>query len=186
MGIVGKLWRIIANMHSGMKSCVQIRGHTSSSLDVRQGSRQGGVISHFTYLCYIDKLLHNLVRADVGLQLCVKSVSCPTVADDMVLAPLSKYGLDQMMGEWYNYSCRWRYEYNPSKCAVIVFNESKRRYTQSIRKWKIGPHEVKETDKYTHLGIICDKYMNLTDTVTESSQTNNEEYRSFDTIRICR
>ncbi len=49
-----------------------------------------------------------------------------------------------MMRECFDYSCKWRYEYNPAKCAVIVFNETKRHYAQSQREWKIGPHVIKE------------------------------------------
>ncbi len=90
MGIKGRLWRVIANMHSDMESSVQYKGHKSSIFSVHQGSRQGGVISPFTYLCYTDRLLLNRVNCNAGLKICDIPVSCPTVADDMVLVSLSK------------------------------------------------------------------------------------------------
>ena len=48
----------------------------------------------------------------------------PTVADDMVLVSFSKHGIHRMLNICHNYAMKWRYEYNPSKCDVIVFNES--------------------------------------------------------------
>ncbi|KAH3801430.1 hypothetical protein DPMN_155080 [Dreissena polymorpha] len=53
------------------------------------------------------------------------NVNSPTVADDMILIAFSKHALDSMMKLCYDYSCKWRFEYNPSKCAVIVFNEQR-------------------------------------------------------------
>ena len=58
-----------------------------------------------------------------GLSLYGLNMSCPTVADDMVLISLSMNGLQQMLNLCHAYACKWRFEYNPLKCGVIVFNE---------------------------------------------------------------
>ena len=67
-----------------------------------------------------------------------------------------------------NYSCKWRFEYNASKCAVIVFNESKNDYSKQNRKWQMGNNLIMEGINYTHLGIILNKYFNINDNVQQA------------------
>ena len=51
----------------------------------------------------------------LGLVLCVLAA-----ADDIVLLYLSKYGLEMLIRLCYQYSCKWRFEYVPVKCSVLV------------------------------------------------------------------
>ena len=53
--------------------------------------------------------------------------------------------------------CKWRFEYNASKCAVIVFNKHGSAHQE--RTWSIGNEVVMETNSYTHLGLLCDEFM---------------------------
>ena len=59
MGIRSKLLGIIIELHINMKSRVLVKGHKSDWFDILQGSRQGGVLSPFMFLCYKDDLLNN-------------------------------------------------------------------------------------------------------------------------------
>ena len=92
----------------------------------------------------------------------------PTVADDMVLVSFSKHGLDRMINTCHNYAMKWRYEYNPSKCAVSVFSESNTDYKKTQRQWMLGNKLLAEVEHYTHLGIVCDKFMSIENSVKES------------------
>ena len=92
----------------------------------------------------------------------------PTVADDMVLVSFSKHGLNHMLNTCHNYAMKWRYEYNPSERAVIVFNESNTDYEKTRRQWMLGNKPLAEVELYTHLGIVCDKCMSIENSVKES------------------
>lgn len=94
--------------------------------------------------------------------------SCPTFADDMLVASLSKLGLEELIKVCYDYSLRWRFSYNVQKCAVIVFNESKTEFHKSSRQWSIGNCFIEEVEKFKHLGIICNKYLSLDDVIHDS------------------
>ena len=63
-----------------------------------------------------------------------------------------------MMVICFNYSVKWRYMYNPSECAVIVFNEPK--HFIANRSWRFGDGVVRESVDYTHLKSVCNKFMN--------------------------
>ena len=92
MGIRSKLLGLI-ELHTNIKSRVFFKGHTSNWFDILQGSRQGGVLSPFMFLCYKDNLLEQLTKCYVGFKLLGMNVCCPIVADDMVILALTVCGL---------------------------------------------------------------------------------------------
>ncbi|KAH3693536.1 uncharacterized protein LOC127862565 [Dreissena polymorpha] len=73
------------------------------------------------------------------------------------LSKLTGQNDDKMMDICYKYSRVWRYEYNASKCAVIVFNE--RTNTGNSRVFRLGSEIVKESESYSHLGITTDAWL---------------------------
>ncbi len=170
-GVSDILLKSFINMYDNMNSHVMHQGHTSNWFKVSQGTKQGGVSSPFMYISYIDELIRELVSSPDGLVLYDENCCSPTVADDMILISFSRNGLLNMMNTCYRYSQKWRYTYNSTKCNVIVFNESKSDYTNSNRSWSLGEEIVHECEQYTHLGIICNKYMNLYINASEASNT---------------
>ncbi len=171
-------------LYDGMVSCVRNRGYESDWLPVLQGTRQGGVCSPFLYLVFIDQLICNLESSGLGLSMHDINLSCPTVADDMVLMSLSKSGLQRMLNICYEYSCEWRYDYNAAKSAVIVFNETECEYKTSRRIWKLGDDIVPEKDEYTHLGILCDKYLCDTENVKQCNSKIRGTFLSFNSCGL--
>ena len=119
--IRSKLLGIIIDLHTNMRSCVLFKGHKSAWFKILQGSRQGGVISPFMFLCFNDDLLEQLV----GFKMLNMNVCAPTVADDMVLMTLSIAGLAILLCICYAYSCKWRYDYSAPKSSIIVYIETK-------------------------------------------------------------
>ena len=72
----------------------------------------------------------------------------------MTLLALTKTGIDKMISICYEYSCKWGYEYNASKSAVIVCNETNRAKIGTSRSWCVGFDVIPEVDSYTHLGVF--------------------------------
>ena len=168
LGVNTNIYKSILRMYDGLKSKVRFRGHISDWVHILQGTKQGGVSSHLLYLVYINALIEELQSS--GLGFCVSNISAwsPTVADDMVLISFSKIGLQNMMDICYRYSCKWRYEYNPNKCGIIVFSESKADYIKCNRKWSLGSNVIKEVESYTHLGIEYCRSLSIEHNVTNA------------------
>ena len=161
IGIRSNLLRVIINRHRGMKRSVQYKGHYSYWFDILQGLGQGGVLSPVFYLCFKDELINLPVVSKQGLRIKSRSICSTAVADDMLLMALSKLCLDELLRICFLYSCKWRYEYGPLKCSVIVFNETRGHFVKSNRKWLLGPHTVKEEERYNYLGTMFSKYLPL-------------------------
>ena len=52
---------------------------------------------------------------------------------------------------------------------MLVCNETNAEYKRSNRQWKLGTEDLSETDKYTHLGIVCTKKMDMKDNVVKAA-----------------
>ena len=83
-------------------------------------------------------------------------LTSPTVADHMMLVALSATGINAMLDICNNYSKKWRYEYNASKCSVVVFNVSGQQ--KETKNFKMCGNMFNETRDYTHLYIVCDSF----------------------------
>lgn len=162
-------FKSLVSLYSNMTSCVRNESFISDWFSVKQGTRQGGKSSPILYLLYINGLIQELEHSKLGFCIYNYNIGSPTVADDMILFSMSKYSLDQMLQICYNYSLKWRFEYNANKCSVVVYNESKYEFDQSNRLWKLGNQIIHEDIQYTHLGIICNKYCSLNDNVHSAS-----------------
>lgn len=179
--IHGLIFKAIIDLYSEMESRVKYQGCTSAWFKILQGSRQGGVISPPSYLMFINDLLRELKASGYGFCIYNINFSSPTVADDMVLISFSKQGLDMMMQICYQYSLKWWYEYNATKSAVIVFNESETDFKSAKlhRTWYLGPDKVEEVIQYRHLGIYCDKYMGLDNNIDDASSKLKRTFLSL-------
>ena len=94
------------------------------------------------------------------------NVGNPTVADDMVMISFSSNGLNAMLQICYEYSKRWRYDYNSSKCSVIVFNEYGNH--KFNRQFKLRQNIIIETESYTHLGVKCNAFLSTKDSAEDA------------------
>ena len=65
----------------------------------------------FLFLCFTDDLLEVLCRCPASLKISNHVIGCPAVCDDLLLASLSKRGLDELMRICFNNSCKWHFSY---------------------------------------------------------------------------
>ena len=50
-----------------------------------------------------------------------------------------------------------------------MFNETKFSYDRQNRQWKLGPNVVNEDINYKHLGVNCNKYLNINTNIKEAT-----------------
>jgi len=85
------------------------------------------------------------------------NVSTPTFAENMTLITVSKSAMEQMLDICYRYPCKWRYFYNATKCAVLVFNVQDSLHNDAA--FHIGREPIQLTSAQVHLGIHSDRYL---------------------------
>ncbi|XP_072172338.1 uncharacterized protein [Diadema setosum] len=149
-GVHGSLWLLVRNLYEGLTAKVWWNGRTSEPFHVRQGVRQGGILSPLLYLVYINGLITKL--RDSGLGSSVHSIytGILVLADDVALVATSADELNSMLQIVYEYSTKWRYTINAAKSAVIVTGPG----PQTTHLWQFGSNTIPQVDKHPHLGII--------------------------------
>ena len=114
-----------------------------------------------------------------GLGVCIYNcyTSCPTVADDMILMAFRREALQIMINICYNYSCKCRFEYNSSKCAVIVFNSG-----QINKNGHVRNEVILET---TSIRILFFYAMSLCHRALSSTKSAKRLRETFGSIISC-
>ena len=88
-GVQPSSWSTVKDLYTGLTSKVKWLGELSEHFDIRQGVRQGGILSPFLYKTYINPCLKELKQHRLGLSIGGIYCGCPICADDMAL--LSTY-----------------------------------------------------------------------------------------------
>lgn len=155
IGLKGKSWRILRKWYSQMCCCVSLNGQTSSMFAVKQGVRQGGVLSPWLFLCFNNDIPDVLKSTGYGVTM--EDIYCSSilVADDIALLSLRNEGLQCMINTMTNYSNKWRFRFNPDKTVVVTFGETSQMNTlrRSTRKWFINGIAIDEKTSWDHVGI---------------------------------
>jgi hypothetical protein len=106
LGLTGSLWTLIDDCHSNTFCSVAVNQTNSDWFPVSQGVRQGGVLSTFLYLVFINDLLQELQNKCINTGIYNIKTSNPTLADDISCRSLSPRGLQVLLNTAYSYSTR--------------------------------------------------------------------------------
>ena len=119
------------------------------------GIHQGGYMSLIKYIAFIDSLLVELEASELCCSIAGIHTSPLGYADDMTTASLSKLKADRAIDVVYKHSCKWRYQLNAKKCAILVYGEkpSVKKKFSKYRQYKLGPERVIEKTNYDHVGL---------------------------------
>ena len=112
LGVKGRMWRVIKKMYEVSWSAVLLEGEKST---LEQGVAQGCSLSPILFSVFIDDLLREVEKADLGIQLGGgKKVGGMLFADDFVGVSGSKEGLQKLISVVHGYC----------KSAVMVFSRN--------------------------------------------------------------
>ena len=152
-GIRGRMWLVIRGLYTGIKAQVLYSGSLSRKFDVLQGTGKGKILAPFMYKVYINELLNELTQHSCALSLNSISLTSPSFADDITLLSIYRTFLSTFMNMCYEYSIKWRYEFNHLKSGIVTFGETKRVHSEAmkVRNWTLGSESVPGG----HFNFVC-------------------------------
>ena len=176
-GIKGHLWRLINNWYRTASSTVLWAQQASRPFNIRQGVRQGGVLSPFLYCLFVDQLLDILTASGFGVSIDNIYCGAPMYADDLALVAGSPEELQAMLDIVHNYAQKW-------KSVVMVFGETTRtrRLARSARKWTLGDEVLKEVDEQHHLGILRTVFNSTIHRTNERATAGRSTFYALNTV----
>ena len=141
--------RLLYNLYTEQKIRVNFNGSTSDYFNVRNGVKQGGVLSPLLFSCYIDGLIQNLQNCKLGCHLGDLFVGCVAYADDVVLLAPSMYALKEQVKIAESFANDHSLIFNGSKSKLMYFGKNDIDGDVTI---EISGEQVSVSDNMTYLG----------------------------------
>ncbi len=146
------LWLIIDDLYTDGKEVIRWKGVDSREYTVRQGVKQGGILSPLLYKLYINNLLVSLQRAALGYHIGPVFAGAPTCADDILLISDDPFQLQAMLQVAHRYSTQHQYQIHPQKSTVTHMMKSKAPGS-STPALSLGSEPISRVASFTHLGL---------------------------------
>ena len=178
LGVRGDLWHTLFNWYSSSTSSVLWYDRVSRPFLVRQGVRQGAVLSPLLYAVFTSELLFLLEASDLGVRIGTVYAGSPTFADDMALIASSQEDLQGMLSVVDKYANKWGYKINPSKSAVLIFSRKK----LPSYEWSISNSSIPTLSSARHLGLLLSTSSSTVNRTTRSITSSRSAYYALSAL----
>ena len=153
-GICGSDWMLLQNMYSDLTSVVKWEGTLSDPFVIKQGVRQGGVLSTAQYKRYNNPLLIQLENKFTGAKIGCIRIPHVTVADDLTLMSHSTKEMQVMVPTSGGFANRSRFVIHPKKSCILTYWDTYLK--QHDASYIMNSVEMSQVKHSTHLGIHRD------------------------------
>ena len=162
-GLKSKLWTLVKELNSNLLTTVQTKHGPTRKIKITDSIRQGGVLSVTMYALMMDETSKALQETDLGIKIPNTDTKIPCLLwmDDVVLAETKTERSQEQLDITNHTSLKFHVEYGMAKTKYLRTGKSKEPVTL-----KLGPQTLEETDKYTYLGEINNKKMNMSNQIT--------------------
>ena len=120
--------------------------------EIKQGVRQGGILSTLHYELFNNELLNLLEFLRVGMAIGHIDCSCPTCADDVALLAKFFLCLQLPLIVVKFFICREHFFINALKSAEVDLHRCSKP-TMDDRQSTMGEERIQKSDSEVHLGV---------------------------------
>ena len=176
-GIQTNLWRIVKELNSDLKTTIQTKHGPTRKIKITDSIRQGGVLSVTMYALMMDETNKALKETDLGIEIPGTDTKIPCLLwmDDVVLIEIEEDRVQEELDITNHTSLKYHVEYGMPKTKYLRIGGS----TKTPLNLKIGEKPVEETDKYTYLGEINNRRMNLTNQIEAIGRKVEAAYQTL-------
>ena len=188
LGLTGKIWRLLYLTYQNFECRVRIQGRLSDWYVMGCGIHQGGYLSLVKYVAFINPLIVELSQANLCCTISGLQTTPPGYADDLATACISKNRMDKVMKIFSNHGSKWRYQFNASKSAVLVYGETpaESKNNSRYRTFNLGGKQVKELPSYDNVGVKCTTLNNSVERTTDRISKGRKALNAASSIGIKR
>ena len=141
---------LIRSSYENFACAAYVNGEIGKWFYTERGVHQGAPMSMVLYVIFINDLLSQICASNLGLSICDINCSSPAHADDVALISLHKSCLNSMLDICYQYSKKWRYNYNEEKTIYIMWGKNDESHVQV----KFGGKVLTAHDTCKHMGVL--------------------------------
>jgi hypothetical protein len=120
-----------------------------AEFEINCGVKQGGILSPFLFNIFLNDLIEECTKLNIGACIGNVNVSIIVYADDIILiSPIDSH-LQKLLNVCTEYSNKWLIKFNPSKSNIISFGKS----LFPNRNFYLSDKILNETKSFEYLGI---------------------------------
>ena len=173
MGIEGQVWNLIDSLHTNAETMVKWGVQFSDKFEIKQGVRQGGILSTDMYKVYDNKLLDRLESAMLGIRIGGMNCNGPTCADDTTVVTEEHGPLQTLLSISDDYSGLEQYLLQLLKSVVLTIPPPRKRdKLEDGHHWTLKGKEMPNVTQTMHMGI-----MRSADTEQSATKDNIQKAR---------
>lgn len=143
--------RFLLSSYMNQKAHVRWGTSTSRTFSMKNGVKQGGVLSPLLFTLYYDVLLHRLIHLGLGCRIGSSYAGAFAYADDVLLLSPSVAALKDMLDVCSDYADEYSMSFNASKSRIVVIPYGRPGTRVSIT---FAGEAVEQVDSEKHLGIL--------------------------------
>jgi hypothetical protein len=174
-------WRALVNYYRQSKISVRFDGRYSELISIDGGVKQGGILSPYLFNYYINDLLEECVKLDVGCRIGRRNVSALAYCDDIGLLATNSGHLGRLLKTCEEYSIMWKLRFNALKSTYTVLrhpnDQSKR-----IAKVELYGKQLPHVESFVYLGLPVGDHKNVEKFVEEKFRKTCRAYYSLSGI----
>ena len=146
-GIRGKLWRVLRAAYTETYTAVLVNGLVSDYIRLYQGVKQGAINSMLMYISFVNGLLLEVKKSNLGTITLDIETDNAGYADDLTMLANFPQNMQSMYDIVTRYSRKWRIEFGFDKCANIVFNSKVK------PNFILCDNVIRNVNEYVHVGV---------------------------------
>ena len=181
------LVNILSSIFMKSKVCVHFNGSFSNSWQIKQGVRQGRILSAYFFTYYIDDILKRVFSEDIGCCIGVNKFNVLAYADDIVLISPSAGGLRFLMNIFNDSVGVHRLYLNVNKTKIMVFRNKKKKVFNDIPFFMNGV-KLENVACFKYLGCVLKWDLDDSDDILKCLSAFNRSfgflYRKFYSVNI--
>ncbi|VDI57173.1 Hypothetical predicted protein [Mytilus galloprovincialis] len=131
-------WKILTELYNDLTSKVKWLDGISTPFNIKQGVRQGGILSTHLYKVFVQDLLVELEENALGYHLGNVYAGTPTCADDIAFISNNKNELQIILNVLSRYANEHHYTIHPRKTQIIDCSKTKSNF-----KWNLGEINIR-------------------------------------------
>jgi len=141
--------RLLLNMYTNHVTRVSWNGISSTKFSVKNGVKQGGVISPVLFCIYIDKLLLQLSKSGFGCFIGEVFLGALAYADDIVLLAPTHRAMRNMLALCDKFGSDYHVVFNAKKSKCLYFNScaNRSRISTTLPLFSVGGNDIEFVDE---------------------------------------
>jgi hypothetical protein len=148
--ILDIIWRLLYLYYLKSEGVIKINNIMSMKFIIKQGVKQGGIISPFLFNFYINDLIEECLGLEIGARIGRINVCIVAYCDDIILiSPIANH-LKILLDQCSKFSGLWKIKFNAEKSAIYTNSDKKENKEE---KFYILGKQIDYVNEFIYLGL---------------------------------